>query len=384
MFGILRSSAAVIAVTVAVAGPALSQAVVAAPPADAGQASAPVTTAPAAGAVPAPPPVTAAPIAPPAGAGAGAPVGADAAPAPLPPILGELGITQATARPGPKGDLRIEGTLPGGAGFRAAADPQGQLRMLRTSDDNGVLPDDIVRRLVPEPIRNAPIFAEFARLEGVSHSEDGTMLHGVDASGQRVRAMFTEDGALQRFGRGENAGRWMMGKRDGRGPDAGDREDGPRDGHGKGPGREGRRADRPGHDGRGHDGPGRGDDACGPHGRDMRGPQGHRGPGSDGPDDGAMGPRGARGPGDGPDAGPRGDRPQPPEGAPQRGPDGAQPPAAMDDAAVTSILTDGGYSNIGQITRDGPRIQAAAKNPEGEDVWVTINPRGVVVRELGR
>lgn len=371
MLARLLNSAAVIAATAVLAGPALSQTAapaVSVPQAPAVQTApapvAPVPEAapnPAANApVPATPPAVPAPQ--PPATGAPAPAAADAPQAPLPAVLGDLGISDATARPGPKGDQRIEGTLPGGVPFRAATDPQGQLRMLRASDDEGVLPDEIVRRLVPEPIRNAPIFAEFARVQGLNREDGETMLRGADSKGQPVRAMFTEDGTLQRFGRGEDAGRWMMHKRDGRGPGAEDRG-GPREGHGKGP-----------------KGPRPGEDACDFHGKAPHRHDDRHGERFDDRSEGPAGWRGGQGPDGGPDAGPRGDRPH--EAAPPRGPDGA--PAPMDDAAVRSILTEGGYSDIGEITHDGPRTQAAAKNPEGENVWVTINPRGVVVRELAR
>lgn len=66
--------------------------------------------------------------------------------------------------------------------------------------------------------------------------------------------------------------------------------------------------------------------------------------------------------------------------------DGKRDDAAkqLDDAAVTSILTDGGYTAVEGIKRDGPRVEANAVNPDGEAVTVTINPRGVIVRELAR
>ena len=60
------------------------------------------------------------------------------------------------------------------------------------------------------------------------------------------------------------------------------------------------------------------------------------------------------------------------------------PQAALDDAGVQRLLQETGYTQPGTITRDGPRTEVEAVNPEGEPVTVTISPRGVVVRELAR
>ena len=58
--------------------------------------------------------------------------------------------------------------------------------------------------------------------------------------------------------------------------------------------------------------------------------------------------------------------------------------APLDDSAIQNVLRDAGYTQPGTITRDGPRAEVEAVNPEGEPVTVTVNPRGVVVRELAR
>ena len=47
-------------------------------------------------------------------------------------------------------------------------------------------------------------------------------------------------------------------------------------------------------------------------------------------------------------------------------------------------LTSAGYSDIGQISQDGPRILALAVNPEGEPVAVELGPQGEVLREINR
>ena len=239
---------------------------------------------------------------------------APAAPvAALPSALTELGISDARIQDGRRGGQRAEGTLPGGQAFRAMLDEQSQLRMIGVEGE-GTLPADIVSRLVPEAVRGNAIFAEFAQLRGIGRGDEGVMLFGTDAQGQNIRAGFSADGTLQRFGRGDM-----------------DR-DGER--HGK------RRGD-------GDQGHHRGD-----KGRDHPERDGDRGR-----------PEGARDTG-----GPR------PEGA----------AAPLDDAAIQNVLRDAGYTQPGTITRDGPRTEVEAVNPEGEPVTVTVNPRGVVVRELAR
>lgn len=412
MLRLFRNSAAVIAATAVLAGPAVSQTAAPAPaepsaqsPAAAapnGQAPQPPAAAPGAPAEAPPPPPPGGPARAPALLPGNAPQAA------LPPVLGDLGIRDAAVLDGRRGEQRVEGTLPGGAAFRGAIDPEGQLRMIRVTDETGALPDDIMRRLVPEPIRNAPVFAEFARVQGVTRGEDRIMLSGADAQGAPLRAAFGNDGTLQRFGRGEDGGP-RQGRREGQGP----QDSGPRDhgGHrdqrggdmggdrgrgmgrdmdrgpgGHGPGNDHECGDfhgKPPHDQRPGDRPDgrpgdRHDDRHGQHPDDRRGEQDdpRRGPG---PADGPMG-----GPAGGPMGGPRGDVPPPADGLGRGGPDRAQPQGPLDDAAVRSILTDGGYTELGEITRNGPRAEVPAKNPEGENVTVTVSPRGVVVRELAR
>lgn len=329
-----RNSAALIVASLALSAPVLAQ--TAAP--------APVATpaAPAAPAPAAPAPAQAAPAAP----AVATPAAPQAAAAALPAVLTDLGITDATLSEGRKGQ-KVQGTLPGGAAFQAMLDGD-KIRMLRVTDDSAVLPDDIARRLIPEPVRNAPIFAEFTRLQGLAQGDEGVMLFGADAEGQGVRAGFSPDGTLQKFGRGDmdhgDRGR-------GKGHDKGKRGDHGDNGKDRGEMRQ---------DGRGGKGPQRDGDRMGP--------------GGNGPRDGATG----MGRGDG--AGGQGQGQG--QGVGQGGQ--GQGRAALDDAAVQSILTDGGYTQLGAITRNGPRVEAEAVNPEGEAVTVTINPRGVVVRELAR
>lgn len=260
------------------------------------------------------PPATPAPVAP-------APAQAEPATA-LPPALTDLGITDARILEGRRGNQRAEGTMPGGQPFRAVLDGQSQLRMIRIEGEGkGALPADIVSRLVPESVRTSAIFPEFAQLRGIGHGEEGVMLFGTDAQGQDLRAGFSTDGTLQRFGRGD------MDR-----PDR-DRGDGPH-------GRHGDHARDHGDKGRGHP------EREGDRGRSERG---------------------------GPDA-PRDQGGARPEGA----------GAPLDDAAIQGVLRDAGYTQPGAITRSGPRAEVEAVNPEGEPVTVTVSPRGVVVRELAR
>ena len=330
-----RNSAALIVASLALSAPVLAQTAAPAPVATPAAPAAPAPAAPApAQAAPAAPAV-ATPAAPPAAAAA------------LPAALTDLGITDATLSEGRKGQ-KVQGTLPGGAAFQAMLDGD-KIRMLRVTDDSAVLPEDIARRLIPEPVRNAPIFAEFTRLQGLAQGDEGVMLFGADAEGQGVRAGFSPDGTLQKFGRGDmdhgDRGR-------GKGHDKGKRGDHGDNGKDRGEMRQ---------DGRGGKGPQRDGDRMGPGGNGPRDGAAGMGRG-----DGAGGQGQGRGQGQG-------------QGAGQ-----GQGRAALDDAAVQSILTDGGYTQLGAITRNGPRVEAEAVNPEGEAVTVTINPRGVVVRELAR
>lgn len=307
MLRTLRNSVAVIAASAALALPLAAQTTPAAP-----------ETAPAT----APAVIPATPATPAAPATTQAPAATAEQPAALPQGLTALGITDATLRDGRRGGQRADGTLPGGTAFQAMLDRDGTLRMIRTTDETASLPADIVAQLVPEAVRNAAVFAEFASVKGVGigghgpragdaeAAADGVMVFGADAQGQGLRAAFSADGTMQKFGRGDM-----------------DRGEGKKGG--KKDGKHGKRGDRD------HDGE-RGDRGA------MRG-----------------GPDGAQGP-------------------------GGMIPAELDDAAVARILGDAGYTQPGAITREGPRLDVEAVNPNGEPVTLTINPRGVITREIAR
>ena len=291
MLRTLRSSVAILAATAALASPLAAQTVPGTPAAPA----APSASAPAPAA-----PVT-------------APVAA------LPSALTELGISDARLHEGRRGGQRAEGTLPGGQRFHAMLDEQSQLRMIGVEGE-GALPADIVSRLVPEGVRANAIFAEFTQLRGIGRGEEGVMLFGTDAQGEEIRAGFSADGRLQRFGRGDMDRPGMEREGDRHGKREGDRDHGRKHGDAEGRGHPERDSGR------------RGLEAA----RDAGGPR--------------------------------------PEGA----------AAPLDDAAIQGVLRDAGYTQPGAITRNGPRTEVEAVNPEGEPVTVTVNPRGVVVRELAR
>lgn len=73
-----------------------------------------------------------------------------------------------------------------------------------------------------------------------------------------------------------------------------------------------------------------------------------------------------------------------------RGPDAPRPTgdaperAAIAPEALRQALTAAGYTQLGEITQDGPRVTAQANNPEGEPVLLELNPQGRVVREIAR
>lgn len=312
----------------------------------------PVTPAPAS-----PAPVTPAPVIPAPSTATAAPGTGQAdrqqAPAPattpgpteawgqVPAAVAELGLTDVEVSEGRRGQ-RVRGTLPGGVEIEAMVGPDGTLQMLRSEAEDAALPADVVARLVPQAVRDSAIYREIPTVTAVMVAPQGVMVGGKDAAGEDVRAGFSSDGTLQRFGRGE------MERPDRRGPergkgregDRGDRREGERAGdgkHGKPHGDGNRRAWR------------EGDRADGER---RHGDEGDRGRNTD---------RGIEGGRDG-----DGDRP------------------ALDEASARSALEQAGYTQPGTILRAGPRTLAEAVNPAGEPVTVELNPRGEVVRETAR
>lgn len=251
------------------------------------------------------------------------------APVDLPQALKDAGLSDVTSKRGQRGATRIDGTLPDGTQIDAMLDDKGQLRGLRARGE-ATLPKALTDQLVPQAVRDSAVFGELGDLKAVFTGERGVMLAGQDGEKNKLRAAFTQDGTLMRFGRGDaDRGDGWQGKR------PGDHRD----------------------KGRAHRGHDRRDDH---RGRDHR-PRGDRGPGRDMP--------------------PAGAAPQPPAAdAPQR--QGALAPTQLDPGEVRMALTAAGYSRIGEITQDGPRIMAQAINPEGEPVKVELSPKGQVKREI--
>ncbi|PZO63183.1 MAG: hypothetical protein DI498_13935 [Paracoccus denitrificans] len=210
------------------------------------------TAAPAAGAPTAAAPAKTTPATPPAAAAPTTAAPADANITKATAALTDLGLTDVEVTPHRKGQLRADAKLADGKEVRAGFDRDGVLRMLATDDDDDALPAEIVNKLIPDAVRQSPIFPEFATVSRVGLGGKGLMIAGEDKSGEDLRAGFTPDGQLQRFGRGDDD-RMRPGPK-------GDRDGGPKkERHGK-------------HDHRGPGGPG----------PDGRGPDGPRGPGGPG------------------------------------------------------------------------------------------------------
>lgn len=252
----------------------------------------------------------------------------------LPQLLRDAELSDVTREPMRRGGSRITGKLPDGTVIGAYVDAGGALRGLRNQAE-AALPADLIAALVPQNVRDNPIYSEISQLRGVYVSEKGVKLAGIDAQDNRLHAAFAEDGTLVRFGRGDDDGdRPGMGKKRGEGKY-----------HDEGKGRHGKRHEGGKHGERGERGGDRGER----HG--MKGAPGEPGP---------------RGPQD---------------GAPPPAPVDAAP---VDEAALRQSLADNGYSEIGTIASQGPRIVAEAVNPEGEAVTLELNPGGEVLREINR
>ncbi|RCW88887.1 hypothetical protein [Paracoccus lutimaris] len=303
----------------------------------------------------------------------GAPVPPPAAstPAPtvaLPQILQDAGLTDVSRDELWRGGTRIQATLPDGAKIGAMLAEDGTLRGLRMQDDAAVLPQSLVDKLVPQAVRDNGVYAQIDKLGAVFTDERGVMLAGTDAQGSEVRAAFAQDGTLIRFGRGD--GEMELGKDRGRGRD----------------GKHGHRWHKGGHD----DDHGRHDRHGATHdgNRDWEDHDDHDGKreGRRGPPPGDMPP---------PDMPPPGDMPPPPPAPDQQGAapmppvdgemrQGAATPLSVDPGEMRMALTEAGYSGIGEITQNGPRVLAMATNPEGEPVAVELDPQGEVLREINR
>lgn len=221
--------------------------------------------------------------------------------------------------------LGLKGEDKDGEDLRLMFDASGKLTGIGM--DDAAVPQDLIDGLLPQTVRDSDIAGQFSVIDHVMSGKDSVMIGGEDAEGQDLRAQFDMDGNLLRFGRGDDdrqEGR-MHGKRG----DHGERGD-----HGK-RGEHGKRGD---HGDRGGKHGGKGGD----HAR--------------GPRDGDHGMKG----------GDRADAPR------------------LDTKAVTSALTDAGYTDLGDIRRAGPGAAVTATNPDGEEVMLHLTPEGEVVREIAR
>ncbi|WP_347267263.1 hypothetical protein [Paracoccus sp. (in: a-proteobacteria)] len=141
------------------------------------------------------------------------------APVTLPAELQSAGLTDVTSKPGHHGGTRIEGKLPDGTSIGALVDDKGKLRALRAGKD-GVLPFALTDKLLPLSVRENAVFGEIESLFAVFTGERGIMVAGQDGEKKHLRAVFSPDGTLVRFDRGEHdrarPGRdWGPGKRGG-------------------------------------------------------------------------------------------------------------------------------------------------------------------------
>ncbi|AGT09347.1 hypothetical protein [Paracoccus aminophilus] len=229
----------------------------------------------------------------------------------LPQVLKDLNLSDLKVSAGKRGGQRVSGKTADGAEIKAMLDDNGALRGAFADKDGTALPETLVAQLVPEAVRNQDIYKQFSRVGGVFSDERGVMVVGADSSGQGLRAGFTQDGTLMRFGRGDDRGPDRKGGEHDRRHGKGDHDKGGRDkgGHGKG---------------------------------DWSG-KGERHSGKGGPGQ-----------------------------------------AALSDEAALKAASDAGYTETGNLTREGRAIYLDAKNPQGETVRVEIGAKGEVLRETAR
>lgn len=161
----------------------------------------------------------------------------------VPQVLQAAGLTDVESKPTRHGS-RIGGKLPDGTGLDAFLDRQGQLRGLR-ADGDAALPAALIQQLVPQAVRDQAIFGELARIDAVFTRERSVMVAGQDAQKKPVRAAFSEDGTLLRFGRGDAAGRDMAPRGDHGKHERGDKDHGKRGDRDHGKRGDDRRGDGP-------------------------------------------------------------------------------------------------------------------------------------------
>ena len=220
---------------------------------------------------------------------------------------------------------RIEGFQGQGYELKLGFGPKGAL--IGAEMDDRPLPQDLIDEVLPQAVRQAEVVTQFAQIRKVASRFGRYVVEGRDSAGEDMRAELDEAGTVLRFGRDDGRTRG-------------------RDRHGKAPRHEDQRADR-------HHGP-RGD---GPRGERRHGDGGH-----------GVGAGGWRAQGDGP------------EGARAGAPGGPR----FDTVAANRRLTEAGYTALGLLRAQGPRVMIEATNPQGEPVMLELGPDGEVIRETAR
>ena len=301
----------------------------------------------------------------------------------MPDLLQGLDLQDLETDMGRGGQTRYEGEMADGTEIEALFAPDGTLLMIEA--DDGVLPAAALDAAVPAEIRNADAFGMLARIEELHGRGDMLGLKGEDKDGEELHLMFDLTGKLTGIATDDTAvpqdivatllpqtvrdsdiaaqfavidhvmsgsDRVMIGGEDADGEDLraqfdmdgnllrfgrGDDDRGDHRMHG----------DRMGHGGHGghgeHGGPEKhGEKHEGKHGDHARGPR-HD-------DRGMM----------------KGDE------------------APMDMDAVTTSLTEAGYTDLGKFRRKGPGAAVSATNPDGEEVMLQLSPEGEVMRETAR
>ncbi|WP_111557473.1 hypothetical protein [Paracoccus sediminilitoris] len=297
----------------------------------------------------------------------------------MPDVLQGLDLQNVETETARGGHMRYEGEMADGTEIEALFDRDGTLMMFEA--DDGVVPATVLDAAVPAEIRNAEAFDLLTRIEELHSRGDMLGLKGEDKDGEELHLMFDLTGKLTGIATDDTAvpqdivatllpqtvrdsdiaaqfavidhvmsgsDRVMIGGEDADGEDLRAQFD--------------------------MDGNllrfGRGDDDRGDHrmhgdrmGRGGHGGPGeHRGPGKHGGkhDDHARGPR-------------HDDRGM------MKGDE-----ALMDMDAVTTSLTEAGYTDLGKFRRKGPGAAVSATNPDGEEVMLQLSPEGEVMRETAR
>ncbi|WP_304620295.1 hypothetical protein [Paracoccus sediminilitoris] len=275
------------------------------------------------------------------------------------------------------GQTRYEGEMADGTEIEALFDRDGTLMMFEA--DGGVVPATVLDAAVPAEIRNAEAFDLLTRIEELHSRGDMLGLKGEDKDGEELHLMFDLTGKLTGIATDDVAvpqdmvasllpqtvrdsdiaaqftiidhvmagrDRVMIGGEDADGEDLRAQFD--------------------------MDGNllrfGRGDDDRGDHRMhgDRMGRGEHGGPGKHG----------------GKHEGKHGDHARGPRHDDRGMMKGDEAPMDMD--AVTTSLTEAGYTDLGKFRRKGPGAAVSATNPDGEEVMLQLSPEGEVMRETAR